>query len=215
MVRVVILDLDGTLVDTNYLHVEAWARAFRTVGCQVPRSAIHHQIGKGSDQMLPEFIADEALARRADELHGAIYAELAQHSYPLPGARELLAALKARGVALWLGTSAKPDELERQLGALEAQDKLAGIISSEDVERSKPAGDIFAITLERAGCAPTEAVAIGDTIWDVIAAQKAGLRSVAVLTGGAFCAAELQAAGAVAVYADCAALLAAGFPEGL
>jgi HAD superfamily hydrolase (TIGR01509 family) len=211
----VILDLDGTLVDTNYLHVEAWARAFRTVGRQVPRSAIHHQIGKGSDQMLSEFLADEALAQRADELHGAIYAELAQHSYPLPGARELLASLKARGVALWLGTSAKPDELERQLGALDAQDKLAGIVSSEDVERSKPARDIFAVTLERAACAPAEAVAIGDTVWDIIAAQKAGLRTVAVLTGGAFSAAELRAAGAVAVYADCTALLAAGFPDGL
>src|SRR3954452_11117580 len=100
VVRIAILDVDGTLVDTNYLHVEAWARAFRALGHPVPRAAIHHQIGKGSDQMLPEFIADKARAQRADELHGQYYAELEPHGYPLPGAVELLARLEERGLAL-------------------------------------------------------------------------------------------------------------------
>jgi len=212
---VVILDLDGTLVDTNYLHVEAWARAFRAVGREVPRAVIHRQIGKGADQMLPELIPDEAAARRADALHGEIYAELSAYSYPLPGARELLASLKERGVALWLATSAKPHELERQMAMLAAQDKLAGVVSSEDVAKSKPARDVFTATLERAGCAPAAAVVVGDTVWDIIAADKAGLRAAAVLTGGAFSEAELRAAGAVAVYRDCAALLAGGFPAGI
>jgi HAD superfamily hydrolase (TIGR01509 family) len=215
VIKAVILDMDGTLVDTNYLHVEAWARAFRAVGQCVPRTAIHRQIGKGADQLLPEFIADEATARRADELHGERYAELEEHAYPLPGARELLARLRERDLALWLATSAKPDELERHLVSLEARDKLAGIVSSGDVDESKPAGDIFTVTLQRAGVAPAEAVVVGDTIWDVIAARKAGLRTVAVLSGGAFSKGELEQAGAVAVYADCAAMLAAGFPAGL
>jgi HAD superfamily hydrolase (TIGR01509 family) len=215
LVNVVILDLDGTLVDTNYLHVEAWARAFAAIGKLVPRTAIHQQVGKGSDKFLPEFVSDEAAAKRADELHGEYYAAMQQYGYPLPGAKDLLATLKQRGVAVWLGTSAKPEELERFLKVLDAEDKLAGVISSKDVEESKPAADIFAVALERAGCRPEEAVVLGDTVWDVEAARRAGLRTVALLTGGAFSRAELAAAGAVAVYDDCAALLAAGFPETL
>jgi HAD superfamily hydrolase (TIGR01509 family) len=211
----VILDVDGTLVDTNYLHVEAWARAFRALGQCVPRAAIHRQIGKGADQLIPEFIHDPATAERADALHGECYAELEPHAYPLPGARELLARLAARGLAIWLATSAKPDELERHLESLAARDKLAGVVSSKDVEHSKPAGDIFLATLQRAGCAADQAVVVGDTVWDVIAARKAGLRTVALLSGGAFSRAELEAAGAVAVYPDCAALVASSFPEAL
>jgi HAD superfamily hydrolase (TIGR01509 family) len=215
MLKVVMLDVDGTLVDTNYLHVEAWARAFRALDECVPRAAIHRQIGKGADQMIPEFIRDPLAARRADELHGECYTELQPHAYPLPGARELLARLAARGLALWLATSAKPEELEQHLESLAARDKLAGVVSSKDVEQSKPAPDIFLATLQRAGCAADEAIVVGDTVWDVIAAREAGLRTVALLSGGAFSQAELEAAGAVAVYPDCAALLAASFPDGL
>ena len=215
MVQVVILDVDGTLVDTNYLHVEAWARAFRALGQGVPRAAIHRQIGKGADQLIPEFIHDPLPARRADELHGEYYAELQPQAYPLPGARELLARLAARGLALWLATSARPDELAQHLESLAARDKLTGVVSSKDVERSKPAPDIFQATLQRAGCAADEAIVVGDTIWDVIAAREAGLRTVALLSGGAFCQAELEAAGAVTVYPDCAALLASSFPDAL
>ena len=215
MIKIVILDLDGTLVDTNYLHVEAWARAFAAIGKLVPRTAIHQQVGKGADKFLPEFVTDEAAAKRADELHGEYYAAMQQYGYPLPGAKDLLAALKQHGIALWLGTSAKPEEMKHFLKVLDAEDKLTGVISSKDVEESKPAADIFAVALERAGCRPDEAVVLGDTVWDVEAARRAGLRTVALLTGGAFSRAELAAAGAVAVYDDCAALLAAGFPETL
>ena len=215
MIKVVICDLDGTLVDTNYLHVEAWVRAFQAIGKTVPRTAIHKQVGKGSDKFLPVFVTDEAAAQRADALHGEYYAEMQQYGYPLPGAKELLARLKERGIGTWLGTSAKPEELERFIAVLDAEDKLAGVISSHDVEESKPAGDIFAVALERAGAAPAEAIVLGDTIWDVESATRAGLRTVALLSGGAYSRAELEAAGAVAVYPDCAALLADGFPHGL
>jgi HAD superfamily hydrolase (TIGR01509 family) len=215
LVKAVLLDLDGTLVDTNYLHVEAWARAFAAIGKIVPRTAIHKQVGKGANKLLPEFVADEALAKRADEPHGEYYAPMQEYGYPLPGAKELLTALKQRGIALWLGTSAKPEELERFVKVLDAKDKLAGVISSKDVEESKPAADIFAVALQRASVAPAEAVVVGDTVWDVKSARRAGVRSVAVLTGGAYSRAELEGAGAVAVYDDCAALLAAGFPNGL
>jgi len=214
VVKAVIFDLDGTLVDTNYLHVEAWARAFAAIGKLVPRAAIHKQVGKGADKFLPEFVTDAAAARQADALHSEHYAALQEYGYPLPGAKALLAALKARGCALWLGTSAKPEELARLIEALDAKDQLAGVVGSKDVEESKPAADIFAIALRRAGVAPAEAVVVGDTVWDVESARRTDLRAVAVLSGGAYSRAELEAAGAVAVYDDCAALLAAGFPDG-
>ena len=215
MVKAIILDVDGTLMDTNYQHVEAWAQALLAVGRPAPRSAIHRQIGKGADQFIPEFVDDEATGRRADQVHGDRYAQLSESAYPLPGATELIASLAERGCAVWLATSAKPEELEPSLEALQADGRLAGIVSSGDVEESKPAPDIFELALAKAGCRPEDAVVVGDTVWDIQAADAAGLRTVAVLTGGAFSRAELEDAGAVAVYEDCAALLASGFPEGL
>jgi HAD superfamily hydrolase (TIGR01509 family) len=211
----VILDLDGTLVDTNYIHVEAWAQAFHEVGRTIPRAVIHHEVGKGSDQMLPYLIDDPAVAERAKTRHGELYRATQRHGYPLPGAQALLGALAARGIGLWLATSAEPDEVERQLEVLGAGDTLSGIVSAGDVDRSKPAPDLFQVALERAGVQPAEAVVLGDTVWDVAAARRAGLRTVAVLTGGSASEAELREAGAVAVYTDCTALLRAGFPAGL
>jgi HAD superfamily hydrolase (TIGR01509 family) len=204
------LDVDGTLMDTNYHHVEAWARAFRDLGCQVPRSAIHRQIGKGAEQLLPLFVPNEADHGRADELHSRYYAELRRSAGPLPGGKELLAALAARSCAIWLATSAKADELADHLLALEADGKLAGVVSSADVTASKPAPNIFALALQRSGGGTAKSIAVGDTIWDIEAAGLVGLRTVAVLTGGAYSRAELESAGAIAVYADCAALLTEG-----
>ena len=216
MIRAVIFDIDGTLMDTNYQHVEAFAQAFCELGRAIPRAAIHRQIGKGSDLLLPELLGDDEKAiERANTRHSELYLELQEQGYPLPGAKELLTALAERSIPAWLATSAKPEQLEFLLGALEADGKIAGVVSSGDVEASKPEPDIFAATLERAGCAPDDTMVVGDTVWDVIAAKKAGLRTVAVLTGGAFSRAELAEAGAVAVYQDCAELLASGFPGGL
>ena len=213
---VILLDIDGTLVDTNYLHVDAWARAFHGVGLVVPRAAIHRQIGKGSDQFLPEFVKDPKAAERADGLHLEEYARLAQFGFALPGARELLETLRADGHPMWVATSAKPEELAQRLDALGVKEEiLAGVVSSGDVERSKPAPDIFVEACRRAHCKPEQALVIGDTVWDMLAAKTAGTRAVAVLTGGAFSREELRAAGALAVYEDCAEMVARGFPREL
>jgi HAD superfamily hydrolase (TIGR01509 family) len=211
--RMVILDIDGTLMDTNYLHVEAWARAFQAVKCQIPRAEIHRQIGKGSDLMLDEFLLDKELRKQANELHSRFYAQTQHSGYPLPGAKELLACLSSHRIAVWLATSAKPEELDHHVRALDAKDKLAGIVSSEDVAQAKPAPDIFQETLKRSGCSPNESIVVGDTIWDIRAAEIAGLETIAVMTGGAFSRQEFREAGAVAIHIDCADLLASGFPN--
>ena len=116
---------------------------------------------------------------------------------------------------MWLVTSAKPDELEQYLDQLETEGKLTDIVSSSEVENSKPAPDIFELALERAGSSPEETVTVGDAVWDVEPANEVGIRSVAVLSGGAFSEEELKEAGAVAVYNGCAEILDSGFPENL
>jgi HAD superfamily hydrolase (TIGR01509 family) len=213
MIRVVVLDVDGTLMDTNYPHVEAWARAFEEAGQRVPRAQIHRQVGKGSENLIPEFVEGEETIAEVDELHGEIYMDLQRYAYPLPGARELIASLAERGYEVWLVTNAKPEELEQYLDQLETEGKIAGIIKAAEVEEPKPAPDVFELALERAGGNADEIVAVGDTVWDVEAAAKAGIRTVAVLSGGAFSEEELKEAGAVAVYDNCAELLNSGFPE--
>ena len=215
MIRVVILDIDGTLMDTNYLHIEAWEQAFEEVGERHPRSRIHHQVGKGSDKLIPEFVKDGEAGERVSELHGEFYAKLQDRGHPLPGAKELIASLVDGGYEVWFATSAKPEELEHHMQELEAEGKVAGVVSSEEVQETKPAPDIFELALKRAESAAKEAVAVGDSVWDVESAKEAGVRTVAVMTGGAFSRAELEEAGAYAVYEDCAELLEAGFPEEL
>ena len=213
MTRVVVLDVDGTLMDTNYLHTEAWARAFEEVERRSPRAEIHKQIGKGSERLIREFVEDADVAEKVDELHGEIYMEIQKHGYPLPGAKELIASLAERGYEVWFVTSADPEELEQYLDQLETEGKLAGVVKSSDVQESKPAPDVFELALKKTGASPEETVAVGDAIWDVESAARAGIRTVAVLSGGAFCREELEEAGAVAVYNNCAELLDAGFPE--
>lgn len=213
MVQAVILDVDGTLMDTNYLHVEAWARAFDEVGYRAPRVEIHPKIGKGSGLLISEFVDDEEAANKAAELHAEHYDELQKRAFPLPGAKELIDSLAKLDYGVWLATSAEPHELERSLEMLEAEGKISGIVNSSDVEDSKPAPDIFELALEKAGVEPQEAVAVGDAIWDVESAKAAGIRCVAVLTGGAFSKENLKEAGAIDVYRDCADLLESGFPE--
>jgi HAD superfamily hydrolase (TIGR01509 family) len=203
LVKTVFLDIDGTLMDTNYLHIEAWALAFEEIGERPPRSRIHHEVGKGSDKLIPEFVVDEQKAERVSELHGENYAELQERGHPLPGAKELIASLVDRGYEVWLATSAKPEELEHHIQELGAEGKISGAVSSDEAEESKPAPDIFGVALERAGTAPEDAVVVGDSIWDIEAAKEAGVRAAAVMTGGAFSRAELKETGAYAVYEDC------------
>jgi HAD superfamily hydrolase (TIGR01509 family) len=213
LAKVVVLDVDGTLMDTNYLHTEAWAQAFEEVGQRVPRVQIHKQIGKGSTLLIKEFVDDEETVERIEELHSELYAELQKHGHPLPGAKDMISSLRERGYEVWFVTSAKDEELEHHMSELESEGVISGVVNSSAVDNPKPAPDIFELALERAGASPDETVAVGDAIWDVEAADGAGIRTVAVLTGGAFSEEELREAGAVEVYEDCAALLDAGFPE--
>src|ERR687897_620829 len=190
LIRVVILDIDGTLMDTNYLHIEAWEQAFEEVGERHPRSRIHHQVGKGSDKLIPEFVKDGEAGERVSELHGEFYAKLQDRGHPLPGAKKLIASLVDGGYEVLFATSAKPEELEHHMEELEAEGKVAGVVWSEEVQETKPAPDIFELALKRAGSSPEETVAVGDSVWDVESAKEAG-----VMTGGGFSRGELEKAG--------------------
>ena len=213
MTKVVVLDVDGTLMDSNYLHTEAWARAFEEVGHRVPRAELHKQIGKGSGLLIREFVEDDEKVERIKDLHAEVYGEIQEYGHPLPGAKELISTLVERGYGVWFVTSAEDEELEHHMTELEAEGVLHGVVNSSAVENSKPAPDIFELALEKAGASPDETVAVGDAVWDVESAKAAGVRTVAVLTGGAFSRQELEEAGAAEVYRDCAALLESGFPE--
>jgi HAD superfamily hydrolase (TIGR01509 family) len=213
MVKVVVLDVDGTLMDTNYLHTEAWARAFEEAGHRVPRVKLHKEVGKGAELLIREFVDDDEKVEKVQDLHSEVYAQLQEYGHPLPGAKELISSLKERGYEVWFVTSAKDEELEHHMQELEAEGNIDGVVNSSAVENSKPASDIFEETLRRAGASADETVAVGDAVWDVEAASAAGVRTVAVLSGGAYDEDDLEEAGAVAVYEDCAALLDSGFPE--
>jgi HAD superfamily hydrolase (TIGR01509 family) len=213
MARLVVLDVDGTLMDTNYLHTEAWARAFEEAGHRVPRARLHKEVGRGAGLVVHDFVDDGETGGEIQNLHSEIYQEMQQYGHPLPGAKELISSLKGRGYEVWFVTSAKDEELEHHLQELGANGNIDGVLNSSAVENPKPAPDIFEETLRRAGATPDETVAVGDTIWDVEAAKAAGIRTVAVLSGGAFSEEDLKQAGAVDVYDDCAALLDSDFPE--
>src|SRR5215210_8386490 len=213
MVKVVVLDVDGTLMDTNYLHTEAWARAFESVGHRVPRVKLHKEVGKGAGLLIEEFIDDEETVEKIQDLHSEFYEELQEYGHPLPGAKELISSLKERGYEVWFVTSAKDEELEHHMQELGADGNIDGVVNSNAVENPKPAPDIFEETLRRAGSTAEETVAVGDALWDVEAAKAAGIRTVAVLSGGAFHEEDLKQAGAVDVYEDCAAILNSDFPE--
>jgi HAD superfamily hydrolase (TIGR01509 family) len=213
MAKVVVLDVDGTLMDTNYLHTEAWARAFEKAGYRVPRVRLHREVGKGAELLIREFVDDDEAVEEIQEFHSEFYEGFQKFGHPLPGAKELISSLQERGYEVWFVTSAKDEELEHHMQELEAEDNIAGVVNSSAVENAKPAPDIFEETLRRAGVTAEETVALGDSLWDVEAARDAGIRTVAVLSGGAFHTQDLEESGAVAVYEDCAALLETDFPE--
>ena len=200
----VIFDIDGTLLDTNYLHTLAWGRALRRASIDVPMARIHRVIGMGGDKMLASLIGE----RRPDlsEAHGQEFGKLRAEMCPLPGAAELLRTVRQMGLAVVIGTSAKPSEVPFMLRTIGAGDIFDAVVDSGDVEQSKPAPDIFARALKQANLDPQRSMAVGDTGWDVEAARRAGLACVGVLTGG-WSAGELEDAGAVAVYESPADLL--------
>ena len=139
--------------------------------------------GQGFGELITEFVEEDQKAERISELHSEYYAKLQERGHPLPGAKELITSLVERGYEVWLAASAKPKELEHHMKELGAEDNIAGFVSSDEAEESKPAPDIFGLALERAGVSPEEAVVVGDSIWDIEAAKEAGVRAAAVMTG--------------------------------
>ncbi len=205
----VLLDVDGTLVDSNYLHVDAWVRAFRLAGQPVESWRVHRAIGMGSPQLIATLIGDadaERLSEKVIAYHEALYLDLADRVRPFPHARELVTEIARRGARPVLTTSAAPAELERLRAVLEIDEHLYAVTSSEDVTTAKPDPDLVLAALRLAGSAPERTVMLGDAVWDAVAAGRAGVTCVAVRSGGTG-EGELRTSGAVAVYDDVAALL--------
>jgi HAD superfamily hydrolase (TIGR01549 family) len=201
----VIFDVDGTLVDTNYLHTLAWARGFREAGETVSMSAIHRLIGMGSDQLVEELINHES--EEASDGHTAQFEKLMPEIQPFPCAAEILDEVHKRGAKVVLASSASEDELDAMLEAIGPVDgSIDHIVKKDDVEESKPEPDIFRAAIEGADLDPGASLVVGDTVWDIEAAKKCDLRVVGILTGG-ISRQELEEAGAIAVYEDVAALL--------
>jgi HAD superfamily hydrolase (TIGR01509 family) len=210
--RIAVLDVDGTLVDTNYQHALAWYRAFRSLGETFPVWRIHRLIGMGGDQLVSALGGDEVEARIGDEARERWVQEadpLMPETALLPGARELLVALKQRGHRLVLASSGKPHHVERALDLLDARDLADGWTTSEDVEKTKPAPDLLQVALKKIG-EPVDApsVVVGDSVYDVEAAKNAGMPAIVVRSGG-FGDDELRDAGAIGIYDTPADLTAA------
>jgi HAD superfamily hydrolase (TIGR01509 family) len=201
-----ILDVDGTLVDTNYQHAIAWYRAFRQHDKLLPIWRIHRHIGMGGDQLVAALAGEEW-----DEEHGedvrtaekALYMALIEEVEPLDGARRLIEDLKERGHTVVLASSAKESEVDHYLDLLDARDLADGWTTSADVDATKPEPDLVKAAIAKAGGG--EAVMVGDTTWDVEAAKRAGVDTITVLTGG-FSEAELRDAGAGWVFESIEAL---------
>ena len=204
----VLLDIDGTLVDTNYLHVDAWGRALADVGRPAPAWRIHRVIGMDSGRLLRELLGDDAdrLGDQAKERHRVHYAADRDRMRAFDRARDLLRELAARGFQVVLATSSPPEEFEMTTAVLDAEDAISTVTTSDDVETAEPAPDVIGVALEKAGVQPEAAVMIGDAVWDVESSRKAGVRCIAVRSGGVG-GDELRDAGAIAVYDDVAALL--------
>ena len=201
----VLFDVDGTLVDTNWFHTLSWWRVFRDAGEDIAMSRIHPLIGMGSDQMLEALFGEQRAELK--EAHGKEFEVFMDEITAFPHAGDILRAVHETGALVVLCTSSQEAHLKPMLEAIDAEDAIDEIVNGDDVERSKPAPDVFAAGMKKLGLAPEQTIVVGDTRWDVEAAEKAGLRTVCVLTGGAP-EEVLKEAGAVAVYQDVGDLLA-------
>ncbi len=200
---IAVLDIDGTLIDSNYHHALAWYRALRSVGHIYPIWRLHRLIGMGGDQLVTAVGGDtleRRVGERARQEQGRQADALLEEMAPLPGARELLVAIKQRGHRLVLASSAQSRHVEAFLDKLGARDIADAWTSSADVEASKPAPDLLQVALTKLG-APQSAssVMVGDSVWDIEAAKSAGMPAIAVRSGG-FGDDELRDAGAIAIY---------------
>ena len=211
MIKAIIFDVDGTLVDSVAIHAKSWQEAFGAFGYDIPFEKLRGQIGKGSDQLLPVFLSKEQLETQGDQINerrGTIIKErLLSKIEAFPKVRALFARLRADGIKIALASSAQGDELDTYKKKADIVDLVEEETSSDDAEHSKPHGDIFQAALDRLpGIALGDAVVIGDTPYDADAAGKVGLRTIGVRCGG-FSDDDLRNAGCFAIYDDPADLL--------
>lgn len=211
MIKAVIFDIDGTLVDSVDLHARAWQEAFAKFGKAVSFEEVRSQIGKGGDQLLPVFLSREeqdSFGEKLEKYRGELFkSKYFSQVKPFPRVRELFQRVKADGKQIALASSAKEDEIETYKKIAHIEDLVEEQASSDDAEKSKPHPDIFEATLERLHDVGTqEAVVVGDSPYDAIAATKAGMASIGLLSGG-FPESDLRRAGYSEIYRDCADLL--------
>lgn len=207
-VPAVLFDVDGTLVDSNYLHVYAWLRAFDSEGVSVAAWQIHRCIGMDGSKLVGTLSGDAPadVQDRLSDAHSRYYRETSPLLTPLPGARELLRRVADLGLQVVLASSAPDDELETLRKVLDCDDVIAATTSSRDVDTAKPEPGIVEVALDRAAATPENAVFVGDSVWDAQAAKAAGVPCIGVLSGGTS-RDELAAAGASPVFADAQDLL--------
>ena len=210
MIQAVIFDLDGTVVDSNDLHVDAWREAFQQYGKHFPREQLHQQIGKGGDKYLPEFLTERELRDFGKELE-QFRADLFKRNYiervrPFPRVKELFERIRDDGKRIALASSGNETEVEHYVKLAVIGELIESRTSKSDVAHSKPSPDVFTSALNLLHVRPQEAVVIGDTPYDVEAAKKIELPTIALLCGG-FSEDELRASGAIAIYRDPADLL--------
>ncbi len=209
MTRGVLFDVDGTLVDTTYLHAVSWWRALRQHDHDVPMARIHRAIGMGSDRILDALLGDDRDKSGDDDLrtgHSALYAQYWDSLRPQPGAVDLVRTCAKKGFTVGLASSAAPPEFAALRRALNVDDVVAGATNAGDAEESKPEPDIVQAALDRTGLSAENVVFVGDAVWDVYAAANLSIPCIGVTCGG-ISAAELRDAGAMAVFADPAELL--------
>jgi len=205
----ILFDVDGTLVDSNYLHVHAWQRAFAEVGIDAETWRIHRSIGMDGSTLVRSLSGDapDDAQKRLKDLHSQYYREAAPLLRVLPGARELLQRVADLGLQVVLATSAPDDELALLRKVLDCDEVVAEITSAADVDTAKPKPDIIHVALDRAGVSADQAVFVGDAVWDAEACARANVVSIGLLSGGVS-RAELETAGVVAVFENPGELLA-------
>jgi HAD superfamily hydrolase (TIGR01509 family) len=199
----VLFDIDGTLVDSNYLHVHAWTRAFRDAGVAADAWRIHRAIGMDGSTLVETLSndADDAVQQQLKDLHSQYYKELAPMLRVLPGGRDILDRVASMGLQVVLATSAPEDELAILRDVLNRENVVSEVTSAADVDCAKPNPDIVEIGLARAGVDEDRAVLVGDTVWDAKASARAGVICIGLLSGGVS-RAELADGGAHVVFSD-------------
>ena len=199
----VLFDIDGTLVDSNYLHVDAWSRAFRDVGVEADAWRIHRSIGMDGSRLVASLAPDagDDTRQQLKDLHSRYYKELSPLLRLLPGGRDILDRVASMGLQVVLATSAPEDELSMLRAVLDRDSIVAAVTSAADVDAAKPNPGIVEVALDRAGVTAARAVLVGDAVWDAVASVRAGVPMIGLLSGGVS-GAELTEAGAGVVFAD-------------